>query len=155
MDKVSLPPDIDLAKLMQQSKAYGFSLPPGYFVRGYGRLLSDPETPHMFVLYGPDYYPVSTTATSRDEIEMAAWVDYRRRSLKILEGSGQGYSTPMPKGYGLFEHCAMFVLARPDGSTVCDFPLSVTRDRYHRTAWKDYRRQTLRVIADSHEREEL
>lgn len=121
-------------------------LPPGYFLRGYGRLLSNPEEPAMWNIYRPDGAPIAVVSSGndRESLEHDAWVDCRRQALEILDGAGCG--SGMPEGYGLFEDQGEWLIVRPDGSVVSTFSLFTTADRTARAAWDDYRRRTLRLV---------
>ena len=61
-----------------------FSLPPGYRVGGYGRLLSRPEEAFLWIIYAPGGRTVA--CPNRSEIERTAWDDHRRRALHLVEG---------------------------------------------------------------------
>lgn len=61
-------------------------LPPGYYLRGYGALLSAPEEPFFWIVYGPDGRPVPGGTHGREDVEAAAWRDHRRRTLRVIRG---------------------------------------------------------------------
>lgn len=134
----------------------GFSLPPGYLVRSFGRLLSDPGEPVFWNLYRHEETTFGMVADSlrREDVERVAWRDHLRRTLEVL--AGVGCCSEMPEGYGLFEYQGEWVVARPDDSVVCTFSIYATADRTSRVAWDDYRRRTFRVLSSvGAEREDL
>lgn len=123
-------------------------LPPGYFLRGYGRLLSNPDEPCFWSIFRPDGTPIAVvdSGNDRESLERDAWLDYRREVLEALSGAcGSG----MPKGYGMHAHWGEWVIMRPDGSEVCTLPISATTDRTDREAWRDHRRRILRLVGNS------
>lgn len=131
-------------------------LPPGYFLRGYGRLLSDPDTPCLWNIYRPDGTPIDQVliGQTREHLEEVAWRCYRREVLQEIEGGR--CTANMPEGYGRFEYQGEWIVARPDNSVVAYFSIYTTTDVKNRAAWDDYRRRTFRVLRNVEvEREEL
>lgn len=135
-------------KRPEKSRARGFDLPPGYLVRSYGRLLSDPNEPCFWNLYRhddeKDTFVIVEDSLGRQDVEPTARRDHLRRTLSTIDG---GRCTPgMPDGYGLFEHQGDWVVARPDNSVAATLSIYATTEDTTRAAWDDYRRRMLRVL---------